>query len=305
MEEYMKKERPEDKIAVCPNCKNKFIFSSRIKLTTKKLELENIDHLAEYDNEEGVFDYAEATLAKRIYDEGLSEPYKRFFSEKKAKDIEKTLNNGLPVDDIKLSPVFGCPYCCYPLQMYYEFKVVTIVVAAGTIEKLTDNQDGVDNVRTQRSVRVLQKCKQAGMMPPLIEALEHQRPNEPLPKDIDHFFLAYINSLRECMVNQTVLKHYQEQFPGNIRFYKGSGIVMVVSDGMIKAFFPQRFLSFVPKGAKTLNHINLTAGVSNFWQWKKTRYGYVPNDCKIFADELVAQPRGKYPSEKKNYPKGK
>lgn len=116
---------------------------------------------------------------------------------------------------------------------------------------------------------------------------------EQTPRRLGKFFVTFLRTARPKIVPGFVLRHYIQQFNGQIEFWGSQGVLGVVADGKLRAFLPLAMaagmkVKKVAGGGMDARRMNarLSAEDAEFQDWVKTRHGYVPSECRVFMAEI-------------------
>jgi hypothetical protein len=282
-------------VAVCPKCGKPFFWVRKLRVQARALDCQPAlaeQVLPQLDAKPDLpTRYRE--LLTELNEYGLTDIFIDTALVAKKEQLQEVLEQGATDwEDCNKTSAFPCPYCGTPLQFYVDFRLVGVVVAPDFQDK---TKAASLRMNTER-LAVVEECKQSGVMDAFTQAVQHQQPAREMPKNMERYLLQFLVDATRTIVPKFVLHFYRKQFAGNLEFWKARGIIMVVADGAIRAFFPQRAVNGKAKlyAPVRIAGAALAAETQSFDVWTKTRFGYVPKGSAIFLSELRKRSRGEF-----------
>lgn len=189
----------------------------------------------------------------------------------------------------------NCPHCSGLLRLSFELKLIEVVkLEAHEVPKLPSREEVSGHcavVFTREESELIGLCRANGMMNVFAQVVEDQthvvhRP----PKDMDRFFISFLRTAHRKFLPREALSEFAKEFPGRIEFWKSQRIGMVVSDGRICRFVPMRAMNMGGKKRSEqleVHGVGIRRESENFDYIRRTRYGYVPLEARIFLESLL------------------
>lgn len=189
-------------------------------------------------------------------------------------------------------PNIVCPVCNARLGVRLKISAgaVNLDVAAG--EPRGDAPVVVAERRNATDAKLLEAARHSGLMTAFEAAVKVEKEFGGIPGNMDDFFLLFLRTAAYVPVSAVTLAAWKDEFDGFINVIGSQGVLAVLSDGEVKAFFPNRLTRPVPfAGTGPRPKISNEA---SFEVWTKGRYGYVPAGAKGFASVLRQANIGKF-----------
>ncbi len=169
-----------------------------------------------------------------------------------------------------------CPHCHEPIHVVVRTQVVE---AVRVIER-RGKEDGRLGL-TPEKTQALEVAKEAGLIT-AFEAAVNRRKNGTTPKNIERYFLTFLDKARPVKVPGFVLKKAMQIFPDTrIEIRASDGIAALLTDGVIRGFVPQATLM-----GTTISGSNMRTSVrlEEVEEWIRTRWGFVAGKGFLFAE---------------------
>lgn len=183
----------------------------------------------------------------------------------------------------------GCPHCGELIVL----SVATTLHIAETVDDATIPQDELSD--GQRAA--LGKAKQTGVFVAWLNTFNASPQGAIGALKADRAFLRFLSqsSRRELTptVKRFIMDEYHYDSHRDIYALTLNQVTAIAANGMLVAFYPSdialgRTSKNLPSHKRSMPNINLMAN------WKKTRHGYIPDDCKFFATEMTKKSIGAF-----------
>jgi hypothetical protein len=146
----------------------------------------------------------------------------------------------------------------------------------------------------EKSRHYLEAASSSGMLSAFEQCCKHIRSSP--PSDVERFFLTVLKTCRPKTIPKHALDAFKAAFPGHIEYYSAQGVGIVVAEGVIRLFVPVHLT--VGESIRTLAGTNMRvradANLGELLDWMKTRWGYVPAQCKLFMTTLRRASLGEF-----------
>lgn len=192
------------------------------------------------------------------------------------------------VDGFRHQPTFCCPSC--QAEVAVKLKVSFGKVALEAAREKTPA--AYVFARSHVDLRVLEAAKTSGLMNAFVSTVKAEKEFAGVPSDMDEFFLEFFKKAATVDVPCITLTAWADEFGGRIEVWGHQGILAILSDGTLRAFFPKRLTEPVAVSGKGPRP--KVSNEASFALWTKGRFGYVPAGAGAFGQALRQKNIGKF-----------
>lgn len=178
-----------------------------------------------------------------------------------------------------------CPHCLGIMQV--EIGVDLRAVDVPTPKAKYVPPPDLDRV-PRHYRQMIEASKASGLFDQFAGALKEEKLAQ-VPRDIDVFFCRFWDLSAPVHLTARQRDLVQTHYGQGAVAWGANGVLMILRQGLVVAFVPQRFLRAAVGHGKFQMSV-----VPQFEQWVKGPFGYVPADARGFAAELSRQNIGKF-----------
>lgn len=162
------------------------------------------------------------------------------------------------------------------------------------VEPVGSSFDAKAAREASEDVAFLLEAERSGVLAAFIEALRESNNAQDKANDLSAVFLHWFKLAKPTIVPQFALTAAKERFGGYIEFFASNGVVVIVADGALKQFMPQRLITGTR--VRTLGgsgHRRIVAEEQAV-EWVRGRFGYVPADAPLFNAAMRQKSPGNF-----------
>lgn|SRR5262245_456654 len=184
-----------------------------------------------------------------------------------------------------------CPHCHQDIDINLGIDINAVTVG-GTKKETQTRYSGEETA-------ILNDAEATGILEAFREAWNAHNIQSPLihASSVGDAFLKYLKLAVPKRVPSFVIETYVKEFPGHLFFTAAQGVVSVISDGRLRAFFPQLFALGAKIGRLGSNGGGITgrlpADEARFSEWIRTKHGYVVGHG-LFFEAMQKRSRGEF-----------
>jgi|SRR6185369_4209678 len=187
-----------------------------------------------------------------------------------------------------------CPKCSEPLTV--RVKLTGSFIQRDTQERTPPKAQ--QSARPQSQIdadeRFIEDARASGMLAAFEECVQQLNERQ-RPSNTGEFLLTVLRTYGEKVVPRAVLERYKSEFGGRIDFWSAQGVIVVLSDRIVRAFVPHHLIfGAAIRDARGKARGTLGTDEQRFDLWVRGKHGYVPADAKIFADAMAQRTRGDF-----------
>lgn len=198
------------------------------------------------------------------------------------------------VDGFRHEPRIVCPHCGGGVAVKIKVTAGATRIDAETGERergaSPKELPGTNTVIGARDRAFLVAARESGLLGAFFAAVKTEKEFGGAPGDIESFFLLFWQTAAPTKVPSVVLAAWIEDFGGRIEVWQAQGIIAILSNGQLMAFFPNRLTVPQKNTAGTVTVSN----AGGFGAWRKSRFGYVPVEARSFGEALQQRNMGAF-----------
>jgi hypothetical protein len=191
-----------------------------------------------------------------------------------------------------------CPHCHKRLKLNFKLKLNEVLLDSGDAEA---GKDRDESRFLPDELRLIRQAQETGMLEAFKDAWNTNNLQSPLSyeKSVSKAFLQYLKLATTKRVPSFVLNAFYKEFPGQLAFNGANGVVAVISDGKLCAFFPQKLvvggkLGKIGGGQSTASFgAKLPVNENALNEWIRTKHGYVAGRG-LYFEAMQMRSRGDF-----------
>jgi hypothetical protein len=221
--------------------------------------------------------------------------YKAFVTVKPLPELEESE----PIGDLRLSKAFGCPNCSNQIQIAYRLEILEIrhfdpaatqpLTQKHPCQPLGMNPKAKGAPYSESELLQLALCKSSGLFSVFVDVVKSQCNGHNPPANMDRYFVNFLRQMEKVRMPRQMMREFADEFGGHITYWCAQRVGMVVSDGQICRFVPKRSMGLLRGTHQSipLNGASLERPAYSMDHLKKTSFGLVPKDSRLFMEALA------------------